>query len=77
MLPAGEMRQISTVEISAAVNPEVPFLGLAYAAERVRAESTLNPPNNRFQAPPPRIRVEIMELVGYGTDAKPELPALD
>jgi len=76
-LPAGNMRQISTIEISAAVNADVPFLGLAYAAERVRAESTLDPPSDRFRAPPPRIRVEIMELVGFGHGAVPRLPALD
>ncbi len=69
-LPAGRMIQVTTREIAAAVNAEIPFLGLAYAAERVRAESHLDPPSRRFKAPAPQVRVEIMELVGYGTAAK-------
>jgi len=72
-LPAGRMIQVTTREIAAAVNAEIPFLGLAYAAERVRAESRLDPPSRRFKAPPPQVRVEVMELVGYGTDAKEAL----
>ncbi len=69
VMPAGKMNQISTREIAAAVNEEIPFLGLAYASERVRAVSTLDPPNRKIPVPPARIRVEVMELVGFGFDA--------
>ena len=72
-LPAGNMVQVSTWEITAAINGDVPFLGLAYATERVRAESTLDPPNKRMKMPPARIRVELMELVAFGNDAEPVL----
>lgn len=76
-LPAGRMVQVSSREVTAAVNNRIPFLGLAYAAERVRSESTLDPPSRRFTPPPPQVRVEIMELVGFGGGAKPELDGLD
>jgi hypothetical protein len=76
-LPAGRMVQISTHEVTAAVNSAIPFLGLAYVTERVRSESTLDPPSRRFSPPPPRVRVEIMELVGFGGGAKPHLSAAD
>lgn len=76
-LPAGRMIQVSSREVSAAVNSKIPFLGLAYAAERVRSESTLDPPSRRFSPPPPQVRVEIMELVGFGGGAKPVLSGLD
>ncbi len=72
-MPAGEMIQISTREIAAAIHEEIPFLGLAYASERVRAVSTLDPPNRNIPVPPARIRVEVMELVDFGHDAKPHL----
>jgi len=73
VMPAGRMNQISTREIAAAANEEIPFLGLAYASERVRAVSSLDPPNRKIPLPPDRIRVEVMELVGFGTDARPHL----
>ncbi|MFN2370487.1 MAG: hypothetical protein ABR506_04945, partial [Candidatus Krumholzibacteriia bacterium] len=69
-LPAGRMIQITTREIAAAVHGDIPFLGLAYAAERVRAESRLDPPSRRLRPPPPQVRVEIMELVAWGDGAK-------
>ncbi|MBU8870602.1 MAG: hypothetical protein KOO60_07050 [Gemmatimonadales bacterium] len=72
-LPAGEMIQVSSWEITAAVNSEVPFLGLAFVTERVRSESRLDPPNKRMNMPPPRIRVELMELVAFGIGAEPVL----
>jgi hypothetical protein len=71
------MIQVTTREVSAAVNADIPFLGLAYVAERVRSESRLEPPSPRFRAPPAQVRVEVMELVGYGTDAQPLLGAPD
>ena len=77
VMPAGNMNQISTREIAAAVNEEVPFLGLAYASERVRSVSSLDPPNKRIPVPPARIRVEVMELVGFGFDAVPHLTGGD
>lgn len=68
-LPAGRMIQVTSREIAVAVHPEVPFLGLAYAAERVRSASSLDPPSSRLRPPPPQVRVEVMELVAYGTGA--------
>ena len=50
-LPAGRMIQVTSREIAVAVHPEVPFLGLAYAAERVRAESSLGSPQQPPAAP--------------------------
>jgi len=76
-LPAGRMIQSTTREVTAAVHGDIPFLGLAYAAERVRSESQLDPPSSRFRPPPPQVRVEIMELVNFGTGAKAVLPAPD
>lgn len=76
-LPAGTMVQVTTREVTAAIHPDVPFLGVAYAAERVRAESRLDPPSDRFDPPAPRVRVEIMELVDFGADAGPSLPVDD
>lgn len=76
-LPAGRMIQVTTREIVAAVHEEVPFLGLTYLTERVRAESRLDPPSRRMKAPPPRVRVEVMELVAFGLRADPTLVAAD
>jgi hypothetical protein len=76
-LPAGRMIQFTRREVTAAVNSEIPFLGLAYAAERVRSESTLDPPSRRFSPPPAQVRVEIMELLAFGGGAKPVLPPSD
>ena len=59
--------------VAAATNNELPFLGLAYASERVRSESTVEPAGGRLRPPPGRIRVEIMELVAHGTGARPTL----
>ena len=73
-LPAGRMIQETLREISVAVHPEVPFLGLVYVAERVRSESRLDPPSRRFRPPAPQVRVEIMELVGFGLGATPAFP---
>jgi hypothetical protein len=72
-LPAGRMIQATTREITAAVHPDIPFLGVAYAAERVRSDSTLDPPSKKFSPPPPQIRVEVMELIDFGTQALPVL----
>ena len=74
-LPAGRMIQETVREISVAVHDEVPFLGLAYVAERVRAESRLDPPSRRFRPPVPQVRVEIMELVAFGRNASSAFPA--
>lgn len=76
-LPAGTMVQTTTREVTAAVHGDVPFLGVAYAAERVRAESRLDPPSERFDPPAPRVRVEVMELVDFGDGATPSLPEGD
>ena len=76
-LPAGRMIQVTTREIVAAVNAEVPFLGLTYVTERVRADSRLDPPSRRFKAPAERVRVELMELVAFGEGALPVLGASD
>jgi len=76
-LPAGKMIQVTTREIAAAIHPEVPFLGLAYVSERVRSASELDPPSRRFRPPPPHVRVEVMELVGFGTQATPVLGITD
>ena len=72
-LPAGRMIQVTTREITAAVNEEIPFLGIAYAAERIRSESKLDPPSRKFSPPPPHVRVEVMELIGFGLQAFPTL----
>lgn len=76
-LPAGRVLQETVREISVAVQAEVPFLGLVYVAERVTSESRLDPPSDRFRDPPPQVRVEIMELVGFGTGAKAVLIGSD
>jgi len=72
-LPAGRMIQVTTREITAAVNVEIPFLGLAYAAERIRSRSKLDPPSPNFSPPAPQVRVEVMELLGFGSNALPHL----
>ncbi|MCB1182107.1 hypothetical protein KDM41_01655 [bacterium] len=76
-LPAGLMRQVTTREIVAAVHPDIPFLGLTYVSERIRAESELDPPSRRLKPPPPRVRVDVLELVGFGTGAQPVLGPVD
>ncbi|MGD9548917.1 MAG: hypothetical protein AB7V45_15415 [Candidatus Krumholzibacteriia bacterium] len=72
-LPAGRLVQVTNQEITVAVNAEIPLLGLAFASERIRAESTLDPPGDGKRLPPPRMRVEVMELVGFGSGAQPRL----
>jgi hypothetical protein len=79
-LPGTRMIQTATQEVSAAVHPDIPLLGLAYASERIRAESRLDPPSDRLPTPPPSVRVEILECLGFGDDARPALgpvPAAD
>jgi len=76
-LPAGQMIQITTREIVAAVHPDIPFLGLAYVSERIRAESCLDPPSRRMKTPAPRVKVEVMELVAFGHNAVSVLIASD
>ena len=76
-LPAGRLRQVTTRELAAATNADLPFLGLAYASERVRSDSTLAPAGGRLRPPPARIRVEIMELVAHGRGARPALGRSD
>jgi hypothetical protein len=76
-LPAGQLVQVTREEVTAAVHPEIPFLGLAYAAERVRSESRLEPPSSRFSPPAPQASVQTLECIGYGTDAKPLLEGSD
>jgi len=73
VMPAGRMNQITTREVAAAVHEDIPFLGLVYASERVRASASLDPPSRGVPLPPERHRVEVMELVGFGRDAKPTL----
>jgi hypothetical protein len=68
----GEMMQISTQEVSAAVHPDLPLLGLAYVTERLRHETVIEPPGRR-RPPPPQVRVEILECIGFGDDARPLL----
>jgi hypothetical protein len=72
-LPAGQVRQVTTRELTAATNDDLPFLGLAYASERIRSESTVEPAAGRLRPPPGRIRVEIMELVAHGQGARAAL----
>ncbi len=76
-LPAGNLRQVTTRELTAATNPDLPFLGLAYATERVRADSSLDRPGGRLRPPPARVRVEVMELVAHGKGARPALGRAD
>lgn len=72
-LPRGDMLQTVEREISVALADPVPFLGIAYASERVVAKSVLDPPSDRFKAPPPEVRVQTLELLAFGADAVPLL----
>ncbi len=76
-LPAGRLVQVTRREIVAAVHAEVPFLGLAFVSERVVSDSHLDPPSRRFQVPPARVRVEVMELIDFGENGQPVLGATD
>ena len=68
----GSMVQVSSQEVAAAVHPDLPLLGLAYVTERIRSESRLEPPTSR-RLPPPQVRIEILECIGFGTGAQPLL----
>ena len=70
VLPRGRMVQVASQEVSAAVHPDIPLLGLAYATERIRAESRLDPPSDRLRPPPPQVRIEILECLGFGDGAE-------
>ncbi len=72
-LPAGRLEQVTRWEVTAAISAHIPFLGIAFAAERTRAESHLDPPSERFEPPPPATRVETLELIAYGNRATPQL----
>ncbi len=76
-IPAGQLIQVTREEVTAAVHADIPFLGLAYVAERVRAESRLDPPSSRFSPPAPQASVQTLECIGYGTGAKPLLAGSD
>jgi len=73
VLPRGVMTQETLWEITAAVNAEIPFFGIVFAAERTRSASRLEPPSKRFSLPPPTARVETMELIAFGNGAHPAL----
>jgi hypothetical protein len=72
-LPQGTMIQIASQEVAAAVHADIPLLGLAYATERIRAESRLDPPSDRLRPPPPSVRIEILECLAFGDGARPRL----
>jgi hypothetical protein len=72
-LPTGRLEQITQWEVTTAISAKIPFFGIAYAAERSRAESRLDPPSDRFEPPAPVTRVETMELIAFGNQAKPVL----
>jgi len=75
-LPRGQMIQIHRREVSAAVHDGIPFLGIAYAAERAETRSELVPAGRR-QPPPPALRIETMELLDFGEDAVAVLDGLE
>jgi hypothetical protein len=74
-LPHGRLLQSSLREVTAAVDPTIPLLGIAYAAERSRADSHFDPPSRRFPDPAPEVKVHTLELVGFGLDAQSVLGA--
>jgi len=76
-IPAGQLVQVTREEVTAAVHREIPFLGLAYVAERVRSESHLDPPSSRFSPPAPQASVQTLECVGYGMGARSLLEGSD
>jgi len=71
VLPSGKMTQIRSHIVTASVNSELPFLGLAFITEKVTAASKMDPPSKRFPDPMPSVTVEIMELIGFGMGAGP------
>jgi len=74
-LPRGTLVQATRREVTAAVHPEVPFLGLAFATERTTTESHVEPPRPGRRDPPAAVRVELMELIAFGGDARRVLGA--
>jgi hypothetical protein len=68
-LPRGVLEQVSRREVTAEINGAVPFLGIAYAAERTQSHSRLDPPSDRFPLPAPIMEVDTMELVDFGDGA--------
>jgi len=64
-LPRGVLLQIHTRDVSVALHQDVPFLGVVFASERGETRSELDPPGRRRQ-PPPRQRIETMELIDFG-----------
>ena len=76
-LPGTRMIQTASQEVSAAVHEDIALLGLAYASERIRAESRLDPPSERLPTPPPSVRIEILECLAFGSDAAPALGPVD
>ncbi len=76
-LPQGRMIQAASQEVAAEVHQDIPLLGLAYVAERVRFESWLDPPGDR-RLPPPQVRIEMLECFAFGRGATSGLdPAPD
>jgi hypothetical protein len=69
-LPRGVLLQATRREISVAVHPDIPFLGLAFASERTVTASHVEPPRPGRRDPPESIRVESMELLGFGGGAR-------
>lgn len=67
-LPRGVLLQIHVREVSASYEASVPFLGVVHAAERAETRASVEPAGSR-PLPPPRVRVETMELVDFGRDA--------
>jgi len=73
-LPRGVLIQIDRRETSVAANETIPFLGVAYAAERSSTQSNfIGDGSRRRRAPPPSRRIEIMELVDFGENAVAQL----
>lgn len=72
--PLGRLLQASHQEVAAAVHPDLPLLGLAFVTERLRSETWLEPPSQR-RLPPPQVRVELLECIGFGVGARPALSA--
>ena len=64
-LPKGVLLQVHTRTVSVTLHDSVPFLGVVYASERGETISELDPPGRRRQ-PPPRLRIETMELIDFG-----------
>ncbi len=74
-LPRGDLEQVTTPEVTAAAHADVPILGVAFATERTASSSRVVPPRPGRAAPEPTLRVEIMELLAFGDDARRLLPS--